>query len=104
MNLLLASRYRDCLLVTEGDKPAAAILVVAEIIASGLRTLPVPVLPSARFCTVAEAAARLGLTSRAVYDACLAGKLRPTRSEETIYISSSEIDRYQRGPLGTTRP
>ena len=93
----LATRFNDYLTnVTGGDKLAAAILVLAEVIGS-LTANPVPALPppeSPDLLTVAQAAAKMNLSSRTVYELCLRGRLRPIKINEHIYVSLSEIQRF----------
>ena len=92
----IGALFREYLLVASDDKPAAAILTLADVLAPSPRTetVPAPAVGS-RLLSVEEAGRRLNLSSRLVYKKCLTGELRPARIARRIYIPLSEIERYE---------
>jgi len=88
--------FYEYLRVAGDDKPAAAILTLADVLAPSPRTeiVPAPAVDS-RLLSVEEAGKRLNLSSRLVYKKCLTGELRPVKIDRRIYIPLSEIERYE---------
>ena len=80
-------------LIVAKDPVAAAVLTLAEI----LRPLdPIIIEPSDDgSLTVKEAASRLNLSSREVYQQCLTGKLRCVRIGGSLRVPLDEIERCQ---------
>ena len=82
--------------VAGNDKPTAAILTLADVLAPGSGT-EMALVDERRFLTVEETGKRLNLASRLVYQKCLVGELRPVKVGRTIYIPAAEIERYEAG-------
>lgn len=88
--------FYEYLRVAGDDKPAAAILVLADVLAPVPRTEIVPATTvDGRLLSVQEAGKRLNLSSRLVYKKCLTGELRPVKIDRRIYIPVSEIERCE---------
>ena len=96
MNPAVEALFYEYLRVAGDDKPTAAILTLADLLAPVARTEIVPS-PAAdgRLLSVEEAGKRLNLSSRLVYRKCLAGQLRPVQIDRRIYIPVAEIERYE---------
>lgn len=88
--------FYEYLRVAGDDKPAAAILTLADVLAPMPRTeiVPAPAVDS-RLLSVEEAGKRLNLSSRLVYKKCFTGELRPVKIDRRIYIPVVEIKRYE---------
>ncbi len=87
----LFSEYRS---VTD-DKLVAAVLVLADVLS---RPEPEPIIVEPEDChsyTVKEAAARMGVSSKTVYQLILAGKLHAYRIGSAIRIPVEEIARFE---------
>jgi excisionase family DNA binding protein len=79
----------------KGPAVAAAMLVLAEVLR---RPPPEPIIVEPADCnsyTVKETAARLNLSSRQVYQMCLAGQLRCFRAGRCIRIPLDQIECYE---------
>ena len=96
MNPAVEAVFNEYLRVTGGDKPTAAILALADVLALTPRTeiVPTPAVGN-RLLSVEEAGRRLNLSSRLVYKKCLAGQLRPVKIDRRIYLPLTEIERYE---------
>ncbi len=96
MNPSIEALFHEYLRVAGDDKPTAALLVLADVLAPVSRTEIVssPVVDS-RLLSVEEAGKRLNLSSRLVYKKCLMGELRAVKIDRRIYIPVSEIERYE---------
>ena len=96
MNPAVEAVFNEYLRVAGGDKPTAAILALADVLAPTPRTeiVPAPAVGN-RLLSVEEAGKRLNLSSRLVYKECLAGELRPVKIDRRIYIPLTEIERYE---------
>lgn len=88
--------FYEYLRVAGDDKPAAAILTLAEVLISVL-TSEIVLAPAVdnRLLSVEEAGKRLNLSSRVIYKKCLTGELRPVKIDRRIYIPLTEIERYE---------
>lgn len=88
--------FCEYLRVAGDDRPAAAILTLADVLAPSPRTeiVAAPAVDS-RLLSVEEAGKRLNLSSRLVYKKCLTGELRPVKIDRRIYIPVDEIERYE---------
>jgi len=77
--------FYEYLRVAGYDKPAAAILTLADVLAPSPRTevVPVPAVDS-RLLPVEEAGKRLNLSSRLIYKKCLTGELGPVKIDSRI--------------------
>lgn len=87
--------FHEYLRVAGDNKPVAAVLTLADVLAPPPRTeiVPAPAVDS-RLLSVEEAGKRLNLSSRLVYKKCLTGELRPVKIDSRIYIPRTEIERY----------
>jgi hypothetical protein len=96
MNPAVESLFYEYLRVAGDDKPTAAILTLADVLAPSPRTeiVPAPVVGN-RLFSVEEAGKRLNLSSRLVYKKCLTSELRPVKIDRRIYIPLTEIERYE---------
>ena len=96
MNPTVEALFYEYLRVANDDKPTAAILTLADVLAPTLRTeiVPAPATDS-RLLSVEEAGKRLNLSSRLVYEKCLTGELRPVTIDRRIYVPLTEIERYE---------
>ena len=77
------------------DPVAAAVLVLSDVLT---RKPPEPIIVEPEDCrlyTVKEAAGRLNLSSKNVYQMCLAGQLRCVRISGRVRIPVEEIERYE---------
>jgi len=88
--------FCEYLRVAGDDKPAAAILTLADVLAPSPRAeiVPAPAVDG-RLLPVEEAGKRLNLSSRLIYKKCLTGELRPVKIDSRIFIPLSEIERYE---------
>lgn len=88
--------FYEYLRVAGDDKPAAAILTLADVLAPSPRTeiVPAPTVDS-RLLSVEEAGKRLNLSSRLVYKKCLTGELRPVKIDRRMFVPLSEIERFE---------
>ena len=94
MNAEIKALFAEYLLEAK-DPVAAAVLTLAERLGQPTPE-PIIVEPSDEgSLTVKEAASRLNLSSKKVYQMCLAGQLRCTRIGGRVRISLGEIERYQ---------
>jgi len=78
-----------------GDKAAAASLVLADALTS---KTPEPIIAEPENCrsyTVKDAARRLNLSSKKVYQMCIAGELRCFKAGRAIRIPVEEIERFE---------
>ena len=99
MNTTVGQIYRDYLGLTEGDKAAAASLTLAAALMENRASEPSPTTPlTGQTLTVNDAAARLKLSSKKIYQLCEAGQLRCFRAGRAIRIESEEIDRFKGEP------
>lgn len=99
MNATIVALFTDYLSLTGGDHAAAASLVLADALTS---MTPEPVVIEPEDCqsyTVKDAARRLNLSSKKVYQMCIAGELRCFKAGRAIRISTEEIERWE-----TNRP
>jgi hypothetical protein len=96
VNPAVEAAFNEYLRVAGGDKPTAAILALADVLAPTPRTaiVPAPAVGN-RLLSVEEAGKRLNLSSRLVYKKCLTGELRPVKIDRRIYIPLTEIERYE---------
>lgn len=95
MNPAIEALFYGYLRVAGDDKPTAAVLVLADVLS---RPTPEPIIiePDDRHTLgVKEAAVRLGMNSKKVYQMCLAGKLRCVRIGGRVRIPVEEIQRYE---------
>jgi excisionase family DNA binding protein len=79
------------------DPVAAAVLTLADVF---YRPPPEPIViepDDQNTVSVKEAASRLNISSKKVYQMCLAGQLRCTRIGGRVRIPLDEIERYQAG-------
>jgi excisionase family DNA binding protein len=94
MNAEIKSLFAEYLLEAK-DPVAAAVLTLADVF---YRPTPEPAViePDDKgTLSVKEAASRLSISSKKVYQMCLAGQLRCTRIGGRVRISLDEIERYQ---------
>jgi len=96
MNPAVKALFCNYLRVAGDDKPAAAILTLADMLAPLPRTeiVPAPVVDS-RLLSIEEAGKRPSLSSRLIYKKCLTGELRPVQIDRRIYVPVAEIERYE---------
>lgn len=95
MNATIVALFTDYLNLTSGDHAAAASLVLADALTSK-KPEPIIVEPEdCRSCTVKEAARRLNLSSKKVYQMCIAGHLRCFKAGRAIRIPIEEIERFE---------
>lgn len=96
MNPTVEALFYEYLRAAGDDKPTAAILTLADVLAPVPMTeiVPSPAVDS-RLLSVEEAGKRLNLSSRLVYKKCLTGELRPVKIDRRIYIPVTEIERYE---------
>ena len=104
MNTAIEALFYEYLRVTGDDKPTAALLTLADMLT---REPPEPMIVEPEDCcsyTAKEAAGRLNLSSRQVYQMCLAGELRCYRAGRSIRIPIDEIARFEsESPRSPTR-
>jgi excisionase family DNA binding protein len=98
MNKQVQQLYAKYLELTQGDKAAAASLALADVMFDD-RKLPVP-----ESLTVAEAAKRLHVSSKMVYELCARGEIVHHRVGHAIRLRSVDIDEYQRRSTKESRP
>jgi len=96
VNPSVEALFYEYLRLAGDDKPTAAILTLADVLAPVPRTKIVRI-PALESCllTVERAGKRLNLSSRLVYKKCLAGDLRLIKIDRTIYTPLNEIERYK---------
>jgi excisionase family DNA binding protein len=81
--------------LTGGDHVAAASLVLADALTS---KTPEPLIvepEDSRSYTVKDAARRLNLSSKKVYQMCIAGEIRCFKAGRAIRIPNEEIEHYE---------
>ena len=94
MNAAIKQLFDEYLLDAK-DPVAAAVLALADVLC---RPTPEPIViePDDKgTLSVKEAASRLNISSKKVYQMCLAGQLRCTRIGGRVRIPLDEIERYQ---------
>jgi excisionase family DNA binding protein len=95
VNAAIVALFSEYLNVTGGDHAAAASLVLADAL---IAKTPEPVIVEPEDCrsyTVKDAARRLNLSSKKVYQMCIAGELRCFKAGRAIRISTEEIERFE---------
>jgi len=98
MNPAIEALFCRYLRLTGDDKPTAALLVLADVLAPAPRAEMAPVsIVDSRLLSVEQAGKRLNLSSRLVYKKCLIGELRPIKIDRRIFIPMAEIERYEAG-------
>ena len=95
------SEYNEYLKVTGGDKTAAASLTLAAVMMDGRNEAPARPVTA---LTVAEVAARLRITGKAVYQMCQDGRIGCYRAGRSLRISVEEIERFENEPGARFRP
>ena len=100
----IANLYNDFLRLTNGDTTAASNLVMAHTMQSVQDAKTAPAVTPASVLTVTEAAARLNLCDKKVYEMCRAGELRSVRAGRAIRIPVDEIERFQANLTPVKRP
>lgn len=94
MNAEIKTLFEQYLLVAQ-NREAAAVLTLADVLS---KPTPEPIIiePSDDgSLTVKEAASRLNLSSKKVYQMCLAGQLACFRAGRAIRIRLEEIERFE---------
>lgn len=94
MNSEIKALFDEYRQVTD-DKLVAAVLTLADVLK---QPAPEPLIIEPEDCrsyTVKEAAGRLKLSSKKVYQMLLAGELRCFRAGRAIRIPVEEIDRFE---------
>ena len=94
MNNEVLSQYNEYLKKTSGDEAAAASLTLAAIMLEGRSESPAP--PTGAPLTVKEAAAKLRVSTRRIYDLCAAGELRAFKVGRWLRITPDMLEEYQR--------
>ena len=95
VNATIVALFTDYLNLTGGDHAAAAGLVLADAL---IAKTPEPVIVEPEDCrsyTVKDAARRLNLSSKQVYQKCIAGQLRSFKAGRAIRIPIEEIERFE---------
>ena len=94
MNPEIKTLFNEYQQVTD-DKLVVAVLVLADVLKT---PTPAPIIVEPEPChsyTVKEAAARMGVSSKSVYQMILAGKLHSYRVGRAIRIPVEEIERFE---------
>ena len=110
MNVTSVAIFHEYLKQTDGDKAAAAALTIADAIERGIEaithskavdTAPAP--PPSAVITVRDAANRLGVSLRTIYDLAQSGRLPCQRigtGRGTIRIRLADLDAYTTASAG----
>jgi excisionase family DNA binding protein len=98
MNKQVQQLYVKYLEMTEGDKAAAASLALAEVMIEDRES------PVAESLTIAEAAKRLHISSKTVYELCARGEIVHHRVSRAIRFRPEDIEEYQVRSTVASRP
>jgi len=101
MNNQVLSQYNEYLKVTAGNEAAAASLTLATIMLDGRSDSSAP--PAGALLTVIEAASRLRVSTRQIYEMCAAGELRAFKVGRLLRITPEMLEEYQRQRTSTAR-
>jgi excisionase family DNA binding protein len=108
MNAATLALYREYLHET-GAEPAAAALTLADVLqrcldAGGNDALKLAGPADPTLLTVPEAAQRLRLSRRKVYEMCRTGELAAVRAGRACRIPAAEITRFEAGERTEAAP
>jgi excisionase family DNA binding protein len=96
MNPAVNTLFAEYLEHTGGDKAAAASLTLAAVMQDYQPAAPEKSPPDdSGSLTVKEAAGRLKLSSKKIYQMCVAGQLRCFRAGRAIRVPIKEIERFE---------
>lgn len=93
MNVAVNTLYAKYLDHTGGDKAAAASLTLAAVMVEGRTESPAE--PAGESLTVKDAAARLRVSTRRIYEMCAAGELRAYKVGRSLRIAPEAIEDYR---------
>jgi excisionase family DNA binding protein len=92
MNAQITRQYAEYLAHT-GDKTVAGCLVLAAIMLEGRSESSTA--PAGALLTVKEAASRLRVSTRRIYEMCAAGELRAFKVGRRLRITPEMLEEYQ---------
>ena len=106
MNDAVLQDFAEALHLVNGDRAAAANLALASALRDCQPTGLAAVEPASRSYTVKETAARLGVSTKSIYQLALDGRLRSYRVGRAIRVPAEDIERFQseRSALPATLP
>jgi excisionase family DNA binding protein len=104
MDDALIREFNEYLKVTGGDKAVAASLTLAAVLRECCLGPPAAMPQSENVLTVAEAAKRLKVARKTVYELVTRGELGHHRIGRAIRILPADIDAYQRQEAEAVRP
>jgi len=94
MNTAVNTLYAEYLDHTGGDKAAAAALTLAAVMVEGRSEAPAQ--PAGAPLTVKEAAAKLRVSTRRIYEMCAGGELRAFKVGRRLRIDPDMLEEYRR--------
>ena len=101
MNTSVQHIFHDYLGLTDGDKAAAASLTLAAVMVES-RIEP-PANSNEASLTVKDAAAKLRVSTRRIYELCGAGELRAFKVGRSLRIAPEALDDYRQQQSITVR-
>jgi excisionase family DNA binding protein len=96
MNPQIKQLFSDYRQITD-NKVVAALLVLADVLCQSTSELVVIEPDDKNTVSVKEAANRLGISSKDIYQRCLAGRLRCIRVDGRVRVLCSEVERVEAG-------
>ena len=96
MNPAVTQLYAEYLQHTGGDKAAAASLTLAAVMVEDRQPVLEPTAPPEAALSIKQAAARLAVSTRSIYELCAEGRLRAFKVGRLLRIAPESLEEYQR--------